>query len=184
MGIDLYRKGRIVNKAANRKPTTTNVYHNLLIKLYKFMARRTDSKFNQLVLRRLCQSNTTRYPVSLSKIVKFTNTEAKRNKVVVVVSSVLDDERLLEVPKLQIAALKMSESARRRVLKAGGRVLTLDQLAKEDPTGQNTLLLRGRRSREALKHFGGYPGVKKSHVKPYVINGNHKKERKYKHVRR
>ena len=184
MGIDLYRKGRIPNRTKNRNPTTTNVYHNLLIKLYKFMARRTDSKFNGLVLRRLCQSKTTRYPVSLSKIVKFTNTEAKRSKVIVVVAPVLDDERLLEVPKLQVAALRISETARRRILKAGGRVLTLDQLAKEDPTGQNTWLLRGRRSREALKHFGGYPGVKRSHVKPYVIAGNHKKERTFKQVRR
>ena len=184
MGIDLYRKGRIPNRNAVRSPTTTNVYHGLLIKLYRFMARRTDSKFNSLVLRRLCQSNTTRYPISLSKIVKHADSEEKRSKVIVVVATVLDDERLLEVPKLQIACLKMSESARRRVLKAGGRVLTLDQLAKEDPTGQNTWLLRGRRSREALKHFGGYPGVRKSHVKPYVINGNHKKERLYKHVRR
>ena len=172
------------NRNAVRSPTTTNLYHNLLIKLYRFMARRTDSKFNSLVLRRLCQSNTTRYPISISKIVKHANTEEKKNKVIVVVATVLDDERMLEVPKLQIAALKISESARRRILKAGGRVLTLDQLAKEDPTGQNTWLLRGRRSREALKHFGGYPGVRKSHVKPYVINGNHKRERKYKHVKR
>ena len=184
MGIDLYRRGRLVNRAKPRKVTTTNVYHSLLIKLYKFLARRTDSKFNEVVLKRLCQSNTTRYPISLSKIVKHTNTEEKRNKVVVFVGTVLDDERLLEVPKLKICSLRMSEAARRRVLKAGGEVLTFDQLAKQDPKGTNTWLLRGRRSREALTHFGGYPGVRKSHVKPYVINSNHRKERKYKHVKR
>ena len=184
MGIDLYRKGRIRNRAAPRKATTTNLYHGLLIKLYKFLARRTDSKFNTIVHKRLNQSNTTRYPMSLSKLVKLSNTEEKRSKVLVLVGTVLDDERMLELPKLRICALRVSESARKRVLKAGGEVMTFDQLAKQDPTGQNTWLVRGRHSREALKHFGGYPGVKKSGVKPYVINGNHRKERIYKQVKK
>jgi large subunit ribosomal protein L18e len=39
---------------------------------------------------------------------------------------VTDDLRLLEVPKLTIAALKVTETARARILKAGGKVLTLD----------------------------------------------------------
>ena len=184
MGIDLYRSGRIRNRTGARNPTNTNVYHSLLIKLYRFLSRRTESKFNELVLRRLCQSNTTRYPISISKIIKHANNEEKLSKVIVFVGTVLDDERLLELPKLRICSLRISESARRRVLKAGGEILTFDQLAKQDPNGQNTWLLRGRRSRESLKHFGGYPGVKKSHVKPYVINGNHKKERKYKHIKK
>ena len=184
MGIDLYKQGRIVKRNKIRNATTSNVYLRLLIKLYKFLARRTDSKFNEIVLRRLNQSNTTRYPVSISKLSKLANTEDKRNKVLCVVGTVLDDERLLEVEKLRICCLRISEAARRKVLKAGGQVMTFDQLAKSDPTGSNTWLLRGRRSREALKHFGGAPGIKGSHVKPYVCNGNHKKERLYSHVKK
>ena len=66
-----------------------------------------------------------------------------------------DDVRMLEVPKLSIAALRVTRSARERIEKSGGEVITLDQLALRAPKGANTLLLRGKRnSREAVKHFG------------------------------
>ena len=53
MAIDLFRKGRIPNRKAVRKTKSTNVYIKLLIKLYRFLARRTGSPFNKLVLKRL-----------------------------------------------------------------------------------------------------------------------------------
>ena len=34
--------------------------------------------------------------------------------------------------------------------------------------GTNTILLRGTKSREALRHFGKAPGTKGSHTKPYT----------------
>ena len=52
-----------------------------------------------------------------------------------VVGTVTDDIRLLEVPKLTVAALRFTETARARILKAGGKVLTLDQLVLLAPTG-------------------------------------------------
>jgi hypothetical protein len=62
---------------------------------------------------------------------------------------------MLEVPKLSIAALRVTRTARERIEKSGGEVITLDQLALRSPKGANTLLLRGKRnSREAVKHFG------------------------------
>lgn len=83
----------------------------------------------------------------------------------VIVGNVLDDERLLDVPKLSICALKVSKSARARVLKAGGQILTFDQLALKCPKGEKTLLLRGKKNvREAVKHFGA-GGVPGSHAK-------------------
>ena len=39
--------------------------------LYRFLARRTDSKFNETVLKRLFMSKTNRPPLSLSKLAKF-----------------------------------------------------------------------------------------------------------------
>ena len=180
MGISLYKKGR-VQKRVGRDPTTPNPYHRLLIKLYKFLSRRTEGKFNKIIHKRLCQSNTTRYPISISRIAKLV-AEEQREKVVVVVGSVLNDERLLVVPKMRVCALRFAEAARRRILRAKGECLTFDQLAKLDPTGSNTILLRGKRSREALKHFGPAPGAKGSHTKPYILNANHRaKERDYKH---
>jgi large subunit ribosomal protein L18e len=39
--------------------------------LYAFLVRRTDSKFNKVVLKRLFMSKTNRPPLSLSKLAKF-----------------------------------------------------------------------------------------------------------------
>merc|ERR1739845_197267 len=147
------KQGR--NRARNfRKATTPNLYHGLLIKLYGFLARRTDSKFNKIVYKRLNQSGTSRYPMSVSRLVKVANSEEKRAKTLVVVGNVLNDERLVTVPKMNVCALRFTTAARQRITAPGGRCMTFDQLAKESPKGQNTWLLRGHRSREAMRHFG------------------------------
>ncbi len=65
------------------------------------------------------------------------------DKVAVVVGTVTDDLRLLKVPKIQVCALRVTESARARIVKAGGQILTFDQLALRAPTGANTVLLQG-----------------------------------------
>lgn len=44
----------------------------------------------------------------------------------------------------QICALRITEGARARILKAGGEILTFDQLALRAPRGQNTVLLQGQ----------------------------------------
>ena len=84
---------------------------------------------------------------------------APTEKTIVVIGTITDDTRLLEVPeKLTIAALHFTATARARIEKAGGECLTLDQLALRAPTGSNTLLLRGpKNAREAVKHFGFGP---------------------------
>jgi len=79
--------------------------------------------------------------------------------------------------------LRVTEGARARILKAGGEIITFDQLALRSPKGQNTILLQGmsfffetdflkciillgpRKAREAVKHFGPAPGVPHSHTK-------------------
>ena len=50
-----------------------------------------------------------------------------------------DDVRLYDLPKLSVAALRFTETARARILKAGGECLTFDQLALRAPTGSNTV---------------------------------------------
>ncbi|KAF2230371.1 ribosomal protein L18e [Viridothelium virens] len=175
MGIDLDRHH--VRNSHRKAPKSDNVYLKLLVKLYRFLARRTDSPFNQVVLRRLFQSRTNRAPISLSRIVATTTSPSTPTptKTIVVVGSVLDDNRLLTVPKLEIAALKFTATARARILKAGGECLTLDELAQRKPKGENTVLLRGpRNAREAVKHFGFGPH---KHKKPYVESKGRKFER-------
>ena len=174
MGIDLKAGGRIRNR--NGRPSrTVNPYHKLLIRLYKFLARRTESPFNAAILKRLHQSRTNRY-VSISRIVK--NLKGKKgDKVVVVVSTITNDARLLTVPKLTVCALKFTDKARERIVAAGGQCLSFDQLALKAPTGKNTVLMRGAKRREALRHFGPAPGAKGSHTAPYVAGKGKKQER-------
>jgi len=171
MGIDI-KKHHVRNK--NRtEPKSQDVYLRLLVKLYRFLARRTDSKFNKVVLKRLFMSRVNRPPISVSRIVR--NVRNKPDKTAVIVGTVTDDNRLLDVPKLSVAALRISKTAKARILKAGGEVLTLDQLALRAPTGSNTVLLRGpKNAREAVKHFGMGPH---QHAKPYVRAKGRKFER-------
>ncbi len=69
--------------------------------------------------------------------------KSRPGKTAVVVGTVTDDNRMLTVPKLNIVALRLTERARARVLKAGGTIQTFDQLAVKSPTGKNTVLLQG-----------------------------------------
>eukprot|EP00959_Pyramimonas_sp_CCMP1952_P056620 1182531-Pyramimonas_sp.AAC.1 len=93
MGIDLVAGGR--NKKVNREaPKSDNLYLKLLVKLYRFLARRTDSKFNSIVLKRLFMSRINRPPLSLSKLAKFM--AGKESKIAVLVGTITDDTRLYE----------------------------------------------------------------------------------------
>ena len=77
----------------------------------------------------------------------------------------------------QVAALHVTEKARERILKAGGEVMTLHQLALRAPEGKNTVLLQGRRTaRLANRHFGA-AGKPNSHTKPLVRAKGRKFER-------
>merc|ERR1711937_328521 len=173
MGIDLVKRGRIKNsnKVNSR---STNLYTHILIKLFRFLARRTESGFNKTVLRRLISSRINRPPISISKIAQLLK---GADKIVVFVGTVTDDIRLLDVPKMTVAALKFTETARARITKAGGKCMTLDELVMQAPTGSNTLLLRANKDREAKKHFGPAPGLPGSRTKPYIRHKGRKFER-------
>lgn len=140
-----------------------NVYLKLLVKLYRFLARRTDSKFNKVILKSLFLSKINRPPVSVSRIARALSQKGAADKTIVVVGTVTDDSRLFEVPKATVAALRFTEGARARIIKAGGEAITLDQLARRAPKGENTLILRGpRNAREAVRHFGMGPHKRKA----------------------
>ena len=182
MGIDLVSGGRI-KLHKQRKLRAKNIYHRLLVKLYKFLARRTNSKFNKCVLKRLLNSRVNRAPVSLSRIAKY----AKKNYVqemeksgqevvFAVIGTVTEDQRILDLPALRVCALRFTEKARERITAAKGRCITFDQLAINRPQGESVILMRGTRDREVKKHFGPAPGVPGSHAKPYVRSKGRKFE--------
>mmetsp|Transcript_6555 Transcript_6555/g.11992 ORF Transcript_6555/g.11992 Transcript_6555/m.11992 type:complete len:188 (+) Transcript_6555:88-651(+) len=175
MAIDLIAGGR--NKKTSRTaPKSDNVYLKLLVKLYKFLVRRTDSKFNKVILKRLFMSKTNKPPLSLSKLAKFM--EGKDGKIAVLVGTITDDVRFLDVPKMRVCALRFTATARQRILKAGGECLTFDQIALIAPTGAGTVLLRGPKlSRESVKYFGRATGVPQSNTKPFVRSKGRKFEK-------
>ncbi|CAA7388852.1 unnamed protein product [Spirodela intermedia] len=175
MGIDLVAGGKS-KKTRRTAPKSNDIYLKLLVKLYRFLVRRTGSSFNAVILKRLFMSKINKPPISLSKLIKFM--KGKEDKIAVIVGTVTDDLRVHEVPALKVTALRFTERARARILKAGGECFTFDQLALQAPLGQNTVLLRGpKNAREAVKHFGKAPGVPHSHTKPYVRSKGRKFEK-------
>merc|ERR1712157_531980 len=175
MGIDIDHRND--KKKHRKEPVSQDPYLRILVKLYRFLARRTDAKFNQVILKRLFMSKTNRPPVSIARIARRMKKPGCADKICVVVGTITDDLRLLDVPKLKVCALRFTEGARTRILKAGGECITIDQLAIRAPTGKNTLLLQGpRKAREAVKHFGA-PGIPNSHAKPFVRSKGRKFER-------
>ncbi|KAK0936545.1 hypothetical protein LTR48_002814 [Friedmanniomyces endolithicus] len=205
MGVDL--DNHHVKSGHRKAPKSENPYLLLLVKLYRFLARRkvigtraassrsspttietttdpllilgTDSKFNNTIVRRLMSSRINKPPLSLSKIVGVTANKvsgpALEGKIRAVVGPVTDDNRLYEVPKMTICALRFTATARARIEKAGGECITFDQLAMRAPTGSNVILLRGpKNAREAVKHFGFGPHTDK---KPRIESKGRKFER-------
>jgi len=77
-----------------KAPKSENVYIKLLVKLYRFLARRTDAKFNAVVLKRLFMSRSNRPPMSISKIAK--EMKGKDKKIAVLVGTVTNDVRILD----------------------------------------------------------------------------------------
>merc|ERR1712121_282923 len=144
---------------------------------YRFLARRTDAKFNKIILRRLFMSKINRPPLSIARLARNMKKPGNAEKVAVCVGTITNDIRIFDVAKMIICALRVTEKARERILKAGGEIITFDQLAVRSPVGKGTMLLQGpRKARTAEKHFGaaGRPG---SHVKPFVRSKGRKFER-------
>uniref|UniRef100_A0A4X2K7N6 Large ribosomal subunit protein uL15/eL18 domain-containing protein n=1 Tax=Vombatus ursinus TaxID=29139 RepID=A0A4X2K7N6_VOMUR len=148
--------------------------------LYRFLAHRTNSTFNKVVLKRLFMSRTNPSPLSLYRMIRKMKLPGRENKMAVVVGTVTDDVRIQDVPKLKVCALRVTSNARNHILKAGGKILTFDQLAMNSPNGQGTVLLSGPwKGREVYRHFGKASGTPHSHTKPYVLS----RGQKFEHVR-
>lgn len=116
-------------------------------------------------------SRVNRPPLGLARLIRYMKN--KESKIAVIVGTVTDDIRLAghNFPKLRVAALRFTESARARIVKAGGECLTFDQLALIAPKGTDTVLLRGRKNaRTAVKYFGK-PGAPGSSTRPRTFLG-------------
>ncbi|CAB0018719.1 unnamed protein product [Nesidiocoris tenuis] len=195
MGIDINHKHD--RKVRRKKPKSQDVYLLLLVKLYRFLARRTQSKFNRIILRRLFMSRMHRPPISLARITRFMKKPGREGKLAVIVGTITDDRRIWALPKLDVCALHVTEGARARILKAGGSIITFDELARVSPLGKNTVLMqvknisaiffvldiifwlfKGEERPGKPSAISGPPPVPpRSHTKPYVRSKGRKFER-------
>merc|ERR1712179_99556 len=134
MGVDINHK--YDRKVRRTEPKSQDIYLRLLVKLYRFLARRSEAKFNKIILRRLFMSKINRPPLSIARLVRNMKKAGNADKIAVVVGTVTNDLRIFEVPKMTLCALRVTEKARERILKAGGEIITFDQLALRAPTGK------------------------------------------------
>merc|ERR1719203_1781884 len=67
-----------------------------------FLARRTDAKFNKIILRRLFMSKINRPPLSLARLVRNLKKEGNATKLAVCVGTVTNDLRIFDVPKITL----------------------------------------------------------------------------------
>jgi large subunit ribosomal protein L18e len=147
------------------------------LQLYSFLARRTGANFNAIVLKRLVQSRTNRPPIGLNRLIRYM--KDRTDKIAVIVGTITDDVRLdgHRIPALRVCALRVTEGARARIVKAGGEVITFDQLALKAPTGAGTILLRARRTARKANRFFGNPGAPGSKTQPRIASKGRKFER-------
>lgn len=77
MGVDIVHK--YDRKVRRTSPKSGDPYLRLLVKLYKYLARRTGAKFNQIIYKRLCMSQINRPPLSLRKLVSLNSRDCMNN---------------------------------------------------------------------------------------------------------
>lgn len=64
-------------------------------------------------------SRINRPPISLAHVVRFMKKPGREGLTAVIVGTVTDDQRIWEVPKLSVCALRITDKARARILKGG-----------------------------------------------------------------
>ena len=106
MGIDIKHNNK--RKVLRTEPKSDDIYLRLLVKLYRFLARRTDAKFNKIVLKRMFMSRTNRPPLSLSRLVRHMKKSGRDGKTAVVVGTITNDIRIHNIPKLKVCALHVT----------------------------------------------------------------------------
>ncbi|XP_053521442.1 60S ribosomal protein L18-like [Artibeus jamaicensis] len=93
----------------------------------------------------------------------------QEGKTAAVVGTVTEDAHAQEVPTLKVCTLRVSSPAGSCLLKAGAKILTLDQLALDSPKGNDTVLLSGPyKGPEVVRHFSKAPGTPHQCTKPCV----------------
>ncbi|MBA0708915.1 hypothetical protein Golax_023994, partial [Gossypium laxum] len=173
-GIDLVARGKS-KRTKRTAPKSDDIYLKLIVKLYRFLVRRTGSKFNAVILKRLFMSKVNKPPLSLSRLIEFM--KGKEDKIAVVVGTVTDDIRVYEVPALRQRGRELTRLIKVFLLLSSCSGQLSISLYDYGSSKVQVLLRGPKNAREAVKHFGPAPGVPHSHTKPYVRSKGRKFER-------
>ena len=73
------------------------------VQLYRFLSRRTNAKFNRIVLKRLFMSRIHRPPLSVSRLARNMKKPGREGRIAVVVGTLTDDPRIFKLPKLTVS---------------------------------------------------------------------------------
>lgn len=109
MGVDICHNKN--QKVRCKESKSQDVYLRLLVKLYRFLARGTNSTFNQVVLKRWFMSRTNQPPLSLSRMIQKMKLPGREGNTTVLVGTLTDDVRVQEGPRLKVHSLHVSSRA-------------------------------------------------------------------------
>ena len=120
---------------SRRKIRSTNPELISLIRLLRKAARENDAKIWRAVAEHLSKSRRRRITVNVSRINRYTQDGDE----IVVPGKVLG-AGLITHP-VKVAALGFSEQARRKIIEAKGKCLSIPELIKLNPKGSNVKII-------------------------------------------
>lgn len=158
----------------SKVPRTINPYMKQLFELYKKIALNTDNLIVHRILGMLITTRSNRQPLKISQLIEqiifSKKVENYKEKKIVFVGKLLNDENLVEIPKMTVICLKISTTLKKRILKAGGEVYTLEKLFKVSPKLEDCVMVKSDRTkRKSYKYFGA-TGEKGSETYPRTIS--------------
>lgn len=109
--------------------------HQLKILIAELESKAMKNNFWRRIVNDLKKSNRQRRIVNVYKIDKF----AREGETIVVPGKVLSDGELNK--KVDVAAFNFSDEARRKVIEAKGKVLSLKELFEQNPEGKKVRIL-------------------------------------------
>jgi large subunit ribosomal protein L18e len=117
------------------KSQSTNPQLAAIVTMLRKRSRETKTPLYRRLAQDLCKSKRSRRTVNISKIARHTS----EGSVVAIPGKVLSAGMLSH--KVTVAAFKFSNQAKTKIEKTGGRCISLDTLAKENPKGKKIILL-------------------------------------------
>merc|ERR1712156_637229 len=151
MGIDIrHNKDRKVRRT---EPKSQDIYLRLLVKLYRFLARRSDAKFNKIILKRLFMSKINRPPLSIARLARNMKKPGNAEKIAVCVGTITNDIRIFDIPTGQNTMLVQAPRKAREAVKHFGAPGTPHSHAKPfvRSKGRKFERARGRRQSRGYK---------------------------------